>query len=63
MLKSRFFLLTAVSVAMFFPSGESSAKKKPVYKDKNAPVEERVEDLLGRMTLREKVLHIGYHVC
>ena len=50
--------MTAVSVAMFFPSGESSAKKKPVYKDKNAPVEERVEDLLGRMTLREKVLQL-----
>ncbi len=27
----------------------------PVYKDKNAPVEKRVEDLLSRMTLKEKI--------
>lgn len=31
------------------------AKKKPVYKDASRPVEERVEDLLSRMTLEEKV--------
>ena len=30
------------------------AKKKPVYKDASRPVEERVEDLLSRMTLEEK---------
>lgn len=28
---------------------------RPIYKDKNAPIEDRVEDLLRRMTLREKV--------
>ena len=30
-------------------------KQKPLYLDKNAPIEERVEDLLGRMTPEEKV--------
>lgn len=29
--------------------------KKPVYQDPKAPIEQRVEDLLGRMTLEEKV--------
>ena len=32
-----------------------SAGSDPVYKDASAPVEKRVEDLLGRMTLEEKV--------
>lgn len=34
------------------------ADNEPVYKDKNAPIEERVEDLLRRMTLREKVIQL-----
>lgn len=29
--------------------------KKPIYKDPKVPIEQRVEDLLGRMTLEEKV--------
>jgi beta-glucosidase len=33
----------------------AAAAAKPVYKDANAPVEARVEDLLARMTLPEKV--------
>ena len=28
------------------------ADDRPIYKDKNAPIEDRVEDLLRRMTLR-----------
>lgn len=38
--------------------GVSAAGPLPVYKDKNAPVHERVADLLSRMTLREKVLQL-----
>ena len=34
-----------------------SAQQKPVYLDENRPIEERVEDALGRMTLAEK-LHV-----
>ena len=30
---------------------------KPLYKNPDAPIENRVEDLLRRMTLQEKVLH------
>lgn len=31
-------------------------KTKPIYKDKKAPIEKRVDDLLKRMTLEEKIL-------
>lgn len=31
---------------------------KPLYKDKTAAIENRVEDLLGRMTLKEKILQM-----
>ena len=41
------FLLPAV---LFAQSG------RPVYKDKNAPIEKRIDDLVKRMTLEEKVL-------
>lgn len=30
-----------------------------LYEDKNAPVNKRVDDLLGRMTLEEKVAQLG----
>ena len=32
-----------------------AADKKPLYKDPNAPIEKRIDDLLSRMTLEEKV--------
>ena len=32
------------------------AQARPLYKDKNAPIEKRVDDLLKRMTLEEKIL-------
>lgn len=32
---------------------------EPIYKNKNAPVERRVEDLLKRMTLAEKILQLS----
>lgn len=31
----------------------------PVYKNKNAPIEDRVKDLVGRMTLEEKILQLN----
>ena len=32
-----------------------AADKKPLYKDPNATIEKRIDDLLSRMTLEEKV--------
>ena len=36
----------------------SQETKKPVYQNADAPVPERVQDLLGRMTLEEKVAQL-----
>lgn len=40
----------------------AGAASKPVYKDSSAPVERRVSDLVGRMTLREKILQLNQYV-
>ncbi len=37
----------------------AAADPKPVYKDKSAPTERRIEDLLRRMTLEEKILQLN----
>lgn len=47
------FLATLLLVAIFLPSCKSD--DKPVYKDSTASTEERVEDLISRMTLEEKL--------
>lgn len=48
----------------FIASGTLAGNKdKPVYKDKNAPIEQRVEDLLSRMTLEEKVHQMENKPC
>jgi beta-glucosidase len=39
-------------------AAQAASAEKPVYKDATAPVEVRVEDLLSRMTLEEKVAQI-----
>ncbi len=43
-------LLTGLAITIGF-----SCKRSPVYLDRNASIEERVEDLLKRMTLDEKI--------
>ncbi len=46
-------LICIVFVCPFFASAQQT---KLVYKDKNAPIEKRIDDLVGRMTLEEKIL-------
>lgn len=48
-------LLTAVSTSVF----AQRKKDMPVYKDKTQPVEKRIDDLLSRMTLEEKVMQLN----
>ena len=54
---ARAALLTTTSLLAITASARPS-HDQPVYKDPNAPVETRVEDLLSRMTLEEKIAQI-----
>ncbi|MFA6117802.1 MAG: glycoside hydrolase family 3 N-terminal domain-containing protein [Sphingomonas sp.] len=47
--------LSSASVAGLTPGVAFARAAKPLYKDARAPIAERVKDLLGRMTLEEKV--------
>ena len=53
LIKSRVLILTLLSLIVFSYIG--SSEEIPVYKDRNASVEDRVADLLQRMTLEEKI--------
>lgn len=51
-------LLSALAAAILLTAAPLSAQQpdnRPVYLDPDAPIEERVEDALSRMTLREKI--------
>lgn len=50
----RFFSTIAI-VLMLATTTVSAQKTKPIYLDNNAPIEQRVEDALSRMTLHEKI--------
>src|SRR6185437_1318585 len=52
-------LIATVSVMMGAPS--AIAQAKPVYMDSSLPVAKRVDDLVGRMTLAEKVSQMQNH--
>lgn len=56
----------SVSLGMFIICGlpgraQGNTSAGPVYKNPNAPTEQRVEDLLGRMTLEEKVRQLDLY--
>ena len=59
MIHKRPFLYAALAIiaisAVFLTSGGSAAAEKPLYLDPSQPIEKRVDDLLGRMTLAEKI--------
>ena len=48
--------LLALSAAM--TASGAAAQARPVYKDPRAPIDARIDDLLGRMTLEEKVAQL-----
>ena len=52
-------IIPAFALAATLPSYAAEAKGKAIYKDASAPIEKRVEDLLSRMTLKEKILQIN----
>jgi beta-glucosidase len=46
----------AASTAQGVPTG--AASQRPIYKDASQPIERRIEDLLARMTIEEKVAQV-----
>lgn len=46
----------AVLLVFLMPILLLAQKSTPIYKNKNAPIEKRIDDLLKRMTLEEKIL-------
>lgn len=56
-------IIIAVALSSAVQVQAASGKKQiPVYKNAKAPVEQRVEDLLSRMTFEEKVLQLNQYV-
>jgi beta-glucosidase len=55
--KTRFYFIAAAVVALTPLSGvlAQSAGQTPVYLDPKRPIEERIDDLIRRMTLKEKI--------
>ncbi|NWN27582.1 beta-glucosidase, partial [Escherichia marmotae] len=50
---------TALTPVLAAPAQAQTAKAdKPLYKDAGQPIDARVEDLIGRMTLEEKVAQL-----
>ncbi|MBK7228377.1 MAG: glycoside hydrolase family 3 C-terminal domain-containing protein [Ignavibacteriales bacterium] len=61
-MKGKIFLTITLIISLVFVFGFSLKNKlddEMTYKNKNASIEERVEDLLKRMTLEEKIEMIG----
>ncbi|MBQ8423162.1 MAG: glycoside hydrolase family 3 C-terminal domain-containing protein [Coprobacter sp.] len=55
-MKQKLLLTLLLSAVFVIPL--HADKKKPLYKDADAPIEARIDDLLSKMTLREKILQL-----
>lgn len=55
-------ILMIVTFALPLIGGAMEAKEKPLYKSAKVPVEQRIADLMGRMTLEEKVAQMCQYV-
>ena len=55
--------LSKMLMALTIASASNMSATEPIYLDRNAPIEKRVEDALSRMTLEEKVALCHAHVC
>lgn len=54
-----YMMLSITAIALLGLSNKKNSDDEMIYKNKNASIEERVEDLLKRMTLEEKIEMIG----
>lgn len=55
-------LLLSIAANISADAANKKSSDLPLYKDASAPVEQRVEDLLSRMTLQEKVMQTSLDV-
>ncbi len=54
-------ILVLLTFLIFILFSWSTQAKGPVYKDKNAPVESRIKDLVSKMNLDEKILQLNQY--
>lgn len=50
---------TLTTILFFFVLSLAAQNKKAIYKDKNAPIETRIENLISLMTLEEKIMQMN----
>lgn len=50
-----------IATMLFIGSLQARTSKTPIYKDAKAPISQRISDLVGRMTLKEKILQINQY--
>lgn len=62
MKKSILLLLQLYAVGVMAATPAVPRSSKPAYKDPSRPIPERVTDLLGRMTLQEKVMQLNQYL-
>lgn len=62
-MKNRVLHFASAALGLCLATSVVSAKKPyiPVYKNPSAPIEKRVEDLLSRMTLEEKIMQLNQY--
>ncbi len=63
MILNRNFKITSAAVILSLIMSINSFGQIPVYKDATQPIEKRVDDLLSRMTLKEKVGQMNIPCC
>lgn len=56
-MKKHFFLIVCLSFIAFC---NVYSQRKPVYKDASQPIEARINDLIGRMTMEEKIAQLSH---
>ena len=57
-MKNTYLVLLALSMTIALGC---TSERSPIYKDASADIEDRVEDLVGRMTLEEKILQLNQY--
>ena len=60
-MRKGFIIECALFLGVAFFWGCKSSDKEPAYKNANLPIEKRVNDLLSRMTLDEKILQLNQY--